>query len=136
MAPVTGHFPGGCLCYTWTRTPACYHTAYWSSYEVPVIHLQLVYGLLYVIQASTIATRSVVNSYKTPGQAVFTWESNRQITRLQATGSILESKSKCIRYMLIEEKRGNVHILKHCGLFTQPFCSRNITMQSVCVNYT
>jgi len=35
--------------------------------------------------------------------------------------------------MLISDKRGNVCVLKLCGLFTQPFCSGNITMQSVCV---
>jgi len=27
MAPIKGHFPGDCLCYTPTCTPACYHTA-------------------------------------------------------------------------------------------------------------
>jgi len=34
-----------------------------------VIYLQLLCGLLHVTQASTVATRNVVNSYKTPGQA-------------------------------------------------------------------
>jgi len=114
-------------------TPACYHSAYWSTCEVPVIHLQLLCGLLHVTQASTVATRNVVNVYKTPGQAASIWESNWQITRLQATGSILHSKRKCRRYMLILDKRGNIGTLRHCGLFTQPFCNGNITMQSVCV---
>jgi len=114
-------------------TPACYHSTYWSAYEVPVIRLQLLCGLLHVTQASTVATRNVVNSHKTPGQAASMWESNWQITRLQEMGSILDSKRKFRRYMLISDKRGNVCILKHCGVFTQPFCSGNITMQSVCV---
>lgn len=72
MAPITGHFPGGCLCYTPNCTPACYHTAYCISYEVLVTHLQFLCGLLHVTQASAIATRSVVNSYKIPGQTAFT----------------------------------------------------------------
>jgi hypothetical protein len=52
--------------------PACSYTAYWSSYEVPVTHLQLLCGLLHVTQASTIATRNAVNSDKTLGHAVST----------------------------------------------------------------